>query len=158
MSERAAKQPRQSDFDRSSFTQPPPKPADEPVMPIHQLIPNRVAEERAAQAAEVRPAEKSEKPTPAAEPSPASTTKPAEDAEPPKEKISVMLPAAMVERLKDAAFWERMTVASIVERGLIPVLANLERKNGGAYEKRNRELKPGRPAARGSKNGEKVKR
>ena len=57
----------------------------------------------------------------------------------------MMLPAAMVERVRDIAFWERVTVAALVEQGLNVVLTKKERENGGPYEKRNGELKTGRP-------------
>lgn len=143
---RAVKQPRQDDFDRVTFTQPPRHTSTESQRPIDLLIPNRLAEEKAAQTAKVEPPLKPGNEEAAPKPTP--STAPAEEAteqEPPKEKISAMLPAAMVERLKDVAFWERLTVATLVEEGLEMVLEERERKHGGPYEKRVGELKTGRP-------------
>lgn len=144
---RGTKQPRQSDFDRVTFTQPPPRPSNEPTMPIDLLIPHRIAEERAAQTVDLEPPREREPPTSGVTPSPAPAVEVVEPQEPPKEKISAMLPAAMVERVKDIAFWERVTVAALVEEGLNVVLAEKERKHGGPYEKRIGDLKTGRPGA-----------
>ena len=52
---RAVKQPRQDDFDRVTFTQPPRHTSTESQRPIDLLIPNRLAEEKAAQTAKVEP-------------------------------------------------------------------------------------------------------
>ena len=70
---RGAKQPRQSDFDRSSFTQSPPKLPSEPTKPIDLLIPNRIAEEKAAKAAQTelpKPMKQVEEPNPTVTPPP----------------------------------------------------------------------------------------
>lgn len=145
MADRAAKQPRQSDFDRMTFIQPPPKPASEPVMPIDLLIPRPAPAETSEPVEELKQSQKSEPRAPRSKPSPAPDAKPGEDKEPPKEKITVMLPAAMAERLKDVVYWDRITVAALVEQGLNVVLADRERKNGGPYKRREAELTRGRP-------------
>jgi hypothetical protein len=51
----------------------------------------------------------------------------------------------ILERVRNAAWWKRTTLAALAEEGLQQVLAKLERENGGPFEPREDELRPGRP-------------
>lgn len=71
-------------------------------------------------------------------------------AEPPpaRERLTVQLPAEIVERARDAAFWERTTVTDIVEQGISIVLDKLEQRRGEPFTTRSSGLKVGRPVKR----------
>jgi hypothetical protein len=63
-----------------------------------------------------------------------------------KEKLTVHLTHDLIERIKNAAYWEpELTIASIAERGIKHAMAEVEREHGGPYQKRKSELKGGRP-------------
>jgi hypothetical protein len=63
-----------------------------------------------------------------------------------KEKPTVHLTHDLIERVKNAAYWNpRLTIAAIAERGIIQVIDQIERENGGPYPPRESELKGGRP-------------
>ena len=63
-----------------------------------------------------------------------------------KEKLTVHLTHELIERVKNAAYWNpRLTIASIAERGIIDVIEQIELENGGPYPPRESELKGGRP-------------
>ncbi len=63
-----------------------------------------------------------------------------------KEKITVHLTHDLIERLKNAAYWNpELTIAGIAERGVAFAIAEVEKENGGPYPRRKRELKGGRP-------------
>ena len=65
----------------------------------------------------------------------------------PKARFTFHLPEDLMERAKNAAFWSspRVTLASMAEAGLRAELDRLEKKNGGAFKARERELVGGRP-------------
>lgn len=65
----------------------------------------------------------------------------------PKARFTFHLPEDLMERAKNAAFWSspRVTLASMAEAGLRAELERLEKKNGGAFKARERELVGGRP-------------
>lgn len=65
-------------------------------------------------------------------------------------KVTVALPMELLERLRNAAWWQRKTLATLAEEGIELVVEKLERQHGGTFEPRGEELKPGRP--QGSKN------
>jgi hypothetical protein len=67
-----------------------------------------------------------------------------------KEKITVVIPDDLLDRLRNAAWWQRQSLATLAEEGLRHVLQRLERENGGPFEPRQDDLKRGRPL--GSKN------
>lgn len=71
-------------------------------------------------------------------------------AKPPKDKVTVVVPVDLMERLRNAAYWRRETLTTLAEEGLRLVLAKLELKNGGPFEPMEKKLKRGRP--QGSKN------
>lgn len=63
-----------------------------------------------------------------------------------KEKLTVHLTHDLIERVKNAAYWNpRLTIASIAEIGVKFAIEQVERENGGAYPPRESELKGGRP-------------
>lgn len=65
----------------------------------------------------------------------------------PKARFTFHLPEDLMERAKNAAFWSspRVTLASMAEAGLRAELDRLEKKNGGPFKARERELVGGRP-------------
>lgn len=62
-----------------------------------------------------------------------------------KERMTVQISKDTIERVKDAVYWERLTVAQLVEDALEEALKKLEKQRGEPYQKRKAELKPGRP-------------
>lgn len=63
-----------------------------------------------------------------------------------KAKLTVHLPEDVVNRVKNAAYWNpRLTICKIVERGVSQALAEVEREHGGPYAQREQELAGGRP-------------
>ena len=64
-----------------------------------------------------------------------------------KARFTFHLPEDLMERAKNAAFWSspRVTLASMAEAGLRAELDRLEKKNGGPFKARERELVGGRP-------------
>ena len=63
-----------------------------------------------------------------------------------KEKLTVHLTRDVIERVKNAAYWNpRLTIAAIAERGVARVIEQIEQENGGPYPPRDAELKGGRP-------------
>ena len=61
-------------------------------------------------------------------------------------KMTIHLPEDVVNRVKNAAYWNpRLTISRIVERGVAQALAEVERENGGPYPQREQELAGGRP-------------
>ena len=63
-----------------------------------------------------------------------------------KEKLTVLLTHDIIERVKNAAYWNpRLTIAAIAERGIAQVIEEIEREHGGPYPPREEELKGGRP-------------
>jgi hypothetical protein len=63
-----------------------------------------------------------------------------------KEKITVHLTHDLIERLKNAAYWNPdLTIAGIAEVGVAFAIEQVEKEHGGPYPQRKRELKGGRP-------------
>lgn len=63
-----------------------------------------------------------------------------------RRKITVHLRPDLVERVKNAAYWNpRLTIASIAEAGILHALEQVEKENGGPYPPREQELRGGRP-------------
>ena len=65
--------------------------------------------------------------------------------EPVKGKVTVVVPADLLERLRNAAWWKRKTLATLAEDGIRQVVERLERQNGGPFKPREDKLKTGRP-------------
>jgi hypothetical protein len=62
-----------------------------------------------------------------------------------KARMTVQISQDTIERVKNAVYWERLTVAQFVEEALEASLSKLEKRRGESYPKRKAELKPGRP-------------
>lgn len=63
-----------------------------------------------------------------------------------KEKLTVLLTHDIIERVKNAAYWNpRLTIAAIAERGIAQIIEEIEREHGGPYPPREEELRGGRP-------------
>jgi hypothetical protein len=63
-----------------------------------------------------------------------------------RQKLTVHLDGAVVNRVKNAAYWNpRLTIASIAERGIRLALKEVEKENGGPYPQRDGALVGGRP-------------
>ena len=87
------------------------------------------------------PAKVAKPPEPRGRKAPAPLPEP----EAPKGKVTVVLPLDLIERLRNAVYWKRMTLAALAENGIEQVVAGLEKENGGPFEARENELKAGRP-------------
>jgi hypothetical protein len=63
-----------------------------------------------------------------------------------KQKLTVHLDAEIVNRVKNAAYWNpRLTIARIAEQGIRQALKDVEKENGGPYSQRDGDLVGGRP-------------
>jgi hypothetical protein len=63
-----------------------------------------------------------------------------------RQKLTVHLEADIVNRVKNAAYWNpKLTIAKIAERGIRLALREVEKEHGGAYPQREGELVGGRP-------------
>ena len=51
----------------------------------------------------------------------------------PVRRFTLHLPADLIETLRRAAWWDRVTIRSIVETGLATHMDNLEQQRGSAY-------------------------
>lgn len=72
--------------------------------------------------------------------------KPSTDNRIPREKLTVHLDGNLINRVKNAAYWNpRLTIAKITERGIRQAIEEFEREHGGAYPQRESELTGGRP-------------
>lgn len=61
-----------------------------------------------------------------------------------RERFTVNLPADVIDQVRDACWWERETLAGLVERSLRAELERI-RKVRGDIPRRAEDLKPGRP-------------
>lgn len=63
-----------------------------------------------------------------------------------RQKLTVHLDADVVNRVKNAAYWNpRLTIARIAERGIRLALKEVEKEHGGSYPQREGDLVGGRP-------------
>lgn len=63
-----------------------------------------------------------------------------------RQKLTVHLDEAIVNRVKNAAYWNpRLTIAKIAEQGIRHAIQKIEKENGGPYKQRESELVGGRP-------------
>ena len=118
--------------------------------PFATLIPDREAEQ-AAQEEEANEKAASSVVTPlrreqARDQAEASRVEVSKSESQKKEKLTVHLTHDLIERVKNAAYWNpRLTIASIAELGVRYAIEQVEKENGGAYPPRESELKGGRP-------------
>jgi len=88
-----------------------------------------------------RPAENTDRPPPEHAQPPA--TQPASGR---RQKLTIHLDADLVNRVKNAAYWNpRLTIARIAEQGIRAAMEKVEKENGGPYLQRESELIGGRP-------------
>ncbi len=104
--------------------------------PFGLVIPERTDEGRRESTGTDRPSDRPTRPS-----TPASSR---------KEKLTVHLTHDLIDRVKNAAYWNpRLTIAAIAERGIIQAIEQIEREHGGPYPRREQELKGGRPIGSG---------
>jgi hypothetical protein len=65
------------------------------------------------------------------------------------EKITTPFPVELIERARDAAYWERVTLTGIIVQALTDALDKMEQGRGEAYQPRQSELRGGRPVGSG---------
>jgi hypothetical protein len=65
------------------------------------------------------------------------------------EKITTPYPTDLIERARDAAYWERATLAGIVVQALSDALDRMEKERGEPYPPRKSQLRGGRPVGTG---------
>ena len=85
------------------------------------------------------------------EPEPISKPAPEPQAakKPVTEKISTLYPVELIERARDAAYWDRDTLAGIIVQALSDALDRKEKERGEPYPPRKGELRSGRPVGTG---------
>lgn len=65
---------------------------------------------------------------------------------PVKERLTVHLPVALIDRVKNAVYWTPgLTLAGLAEVAFTEAMAQLEQERGGPFPPRRSELKGGRP-------------
>ncbi|MCS6294932.1 MAG: hypothetical protein H8K09_01735 [Nitrospira sp.] len=63
-----------------------------------------------------------------------------------RQRMTVSLPADLLERMRDAAYWTSgSTMAGLISSAIEDLLHNLESQNGRPFSPRLQDLKPGRP-------------
>ncbi len=63
-----------------------------------------------------------------------------------RQRMTVSLPADLLERMRDAAYWTSgTTMAGLISSAIEDLLQNLESQNGRPFSPRLQDLKPGRP-------------
>ena len=68
-----------------------------------------------------------------------------EPAKPPRERVTIALPADLMERARNAVYWTPgATLAGLVEDAMADVMDRLEQENAGPFRPRSSNLKPGR--------------
>jgi hypothetical protein len=68
------------------------------------------------------------------------------------EKITIPFPEDLIERARNAAYWDRLTLAGIVVQALAEALDRMEQERGEPYPPRIGELRGGRPVGKGKQN------
>ena len=81
--------------------------------------------------------------TPPKKPAPAPKAEAA-----PRARLTIQIDGDVAERAKNAAYWDRVPLAQLVEEGLRLVVDKMERARGEVFEEREAGLRPGRPFKR----------
>lgn len=64
-------------------------------------------------------------------------------------KITTLFPVELIERARDAAYWDRDTLAGIIVQALADALDRKEKERGEPYPPRASQLRSGRPVGTG---------
>lgn len=63
-----------------------------------------------------------------------------------KQRVTVFLPAPLIERLRNAVYWtQHRPLAQIIAHAIEEAVTEMEHANGGVFPPRLAPLKPGRP-------------
>ena len=74
---------------------------------------------------------------------PTGVTVPADS---PNQRITILLPTTLIERLRNAIYWtEQCTMARVIAEAIHDAVAEMEHTNGGTFTPRLTPLKRGRP-------------
>ena len=68
-----------------------------------------------------------------------------------RERLSILIPLDTVERARNAAYWDRLAVAQIVDDAINAAVDRMERARGETYPEREEALRAGRPLKRKTK-------
>ena len=68
---------------------------------------------------------------------------------PAMEKITTPYPVELIERARNAAYWERATLSGIIVQALADALDRMEKERREPYPPRTNELRGGRPVGPG---------
>lgn len=67
-------------------------------------------------------------------------------ADSPNQRITILLPTTLIERLRNAIYWtEQCTMARVIADAIHDAVAEMEHSNGGTFPPRLTPLKRGRP-------------
>jgi len=67
-------------------------------------------------------------------------------ADSPNQRITILLPTTLIERLRNAIYWtEQCTMARVIADAIHDAVAEMEHTNGGTFPPRLTPLKRGRP-------------
>jgi hypothetical protein len=86
--------------------------------------------------------------TPAASPAERKVAEPP-PRKPATEKITTPYPVELIERARDAAYWDRTTLTGIMVQALAEALNRMEKGRGEPYPPRHSPLRGGRPVGSG---------
>jgi len=64
---------------------------------------------------------------------------------PGKARVTFILSKELMERARNAVYWERLRMSAFVEEAIAEAVNRLERKRGQPFPQRREELKSGRP-------------
>ena len=65
-----------------------------------------------------------------------------------KGRAPFQLPNDLLEKARDVAYWDRITLAALAEEGLRMAIEKRERQRGEPFPPRGEELRAGRPIRR----------
>ena len=65
-----------------------------------------------------------------------------------RERLTILIPLSTVERARNAAYWDRVPLAQIVDEALTAAIDRMEKARGEPYPERSDALRAGRPLKR----------